>query len=281
MTPNKNTIPIKLSFYIVVALVIAYNLAPFLWQILTSLKTDAEITAWPVQYLPRRLNLEHYTGLFGRKPFANYLFNSLRISFLSTVCCLFLASLAGYGFSRLKVPGRNALLAAIVSVSFFPAIVFFIPLYEVVRSLGLVNNAASLVFVYTAMNLPFAILLLTNFFQSVPVSLEEAAAVDGLNRAQTLAFVILPLSTPALVTTGIIVFISSWNEFIFAISFINREVCKTVPAGIASLGSATYYEVPWGQLTAATVVSTLPLIVLVLAAQRHIISGLTQGVGKQ
>jgi multiple sugar transport system permease protein len=278
MKPNK--LFSKTGFYLLVAIVIAYNLAPFLWQALTSIKTTKDITAWPTLYLPTRATLEHYRALFAHKPFANYLFNSLRISFLSTVCCLVLASLAGYGFARLKLKGKNILLLALISVSFFPAIVFFIPLYEVVRSAGLVNNAGSLVFVYTAMNLPFAVLLLNNFFKSVPVALEEAAAVDGLGRLQTLAFIILPLSVPSLITTGIITFISSWNEFIFAISFINREVCKTVPAGIASLGTATYYEVPWGQLTAATTVSTIPLIIIVLVAQRYIISGLMRGTGK-
>jgi multiple sugar transport system permease protein len=273
-------LPNRILFGLLVSIVVAYNLAPFLWQALTSIKTTKDITAWPTLYLPTRATLENYRALFAHKPFANYLLNSLRISFLSTVCCLALASLAGYGFARLKLKGKNILLLALISVSFFPAIVFFIPLYEVVRSAGLVNNAGSLVFVYTAMNLPFAVLLLNNFFRSVPVALEEAAAVDGLSRLQTLAFIILPLSVPSLITTGIITFISSWNEFIFAISFINREVCKTVPAGIASLGTATYYEVPWGQLTAATTVSTIPLILIVLVAQRYIISGLMRGTGK-
>lgn len=267
-------------FYLLVFLTVGYNLAPFLWQILTSLKTDCDISAIPTVYWPSKITLEHYVQLFLRKPFGLYLFNSFRVSFLSTAFCLILASMAGYGFARSALPFKKILMAAIVAVSVFPTIVFFFPLYELIRKLGLLNQAGALVFPNVAMNLPFAIVVLTGFFRKLPVALEEAAALDGLNRPQTLFYILLPVSLPALITTGIIVFINSWNEFIFAISFINREALKTVPAGIASLGASTYYELPWGQLTAAAVASTLPLIILVLFSQRYIMAGLTEGIGK-
>ena len=260
--------------------VVVWCLAPFLWQIATSLQTDAEITAVPTTYLPTHPTGEHYRALFERKPFARYLWNSFLISSVSTAACLAVSAMAAYAIARLKVRGAKLILCSLVAISLFPPIIFFFPLYEMVRFTGTANSPIALIIPYITFNLPFTILVLTAFFRSVPMEIEEAAKVDGLSRWQTLTRIVLPLSAPALATTAILVFIFCWNEFLLALTFMTADDSKTVTAGIASLSGGSQFEVPWGAISASVVVSTLPLILLVLIFQRRIILGLTSGASK-
>jgi multiple sugar transport system permease protein len=261
-------------------LVVLWCLAPFVWQIVTSLKTNAEIAALPVTYIPRHAGLQHYDALFGRKPFARYLLNSFLVSSSSTILCVGISALAAYSFSRLRMRGSRWMLATLVVVSLFPPIIFFFPLYEMMRAAGLMNNPLALIVPYTTFNLPFSIIVLATFFRGVPRDIEDAAKVDGLGRLQLLWRIILPLSAPALATTAILVFIFAWNEFLFALTFMTDDRTKTVTAGIATLSGTTVHETPWGPIAAAVVVSTIPLILLVAIFQRRIIQGLTAGAAK-
>lgn len=268
-------------------LAVAFCLAPFLWQIVTSLKTDAEIVAVPTAYLPglgaeadAGPTLKHYTSLFDRKPFARYLWNSFFISSVSTALCILAAAMAAYSIARLRVRGSRLFLALLVAISFFPPIIFFFPLYEIVRATGTANSPIALIVPYVTFNLPFAILVLTAFFRGIPLDIEEAAKVDGLSRWQILFRIVMPLAAPALATTAILVFIACWNEFLLALTFMTADRAKTVTAGIASLSGASIFELPWGAISAAVVVSTLPLIGLVVIFQRRIIQGLTAGASK-
>ena len=265
---------------ILVWLAVLWCLAPFGWQLVTSFKTDAEIARVPTVYLPAQPNLGRYTSLFERKPFTRYLWNSFRISSLATVLCVLVSAMAAYSLSRLKVRGANWFQAALLAVAFFPPIIFFFPLYELVRLTGTANHDIALVFPYVLFNLPLATLILTAFFRTLPVELTEAAQVDGFSRWQILVRIIAPLSAPALVTTAILIFIFCWNEFLLALTFMTQDRAKTVTVGIASLSGGTLYELPWGAVSAAVVVSTLPLIVLVLLFQKRIIQGLTAGATK-
>jgi multiple sugar transport system permease protein len=261
-------------------LIVLWCLAPFLWQIITSLKSNAEIASLPVTYIPHEASLQHYDALFVRKPFAGYLFNSFIVSATSTVLCVGVSALAAYAVSRLRVRGSRAMLAVLVAISLFPPIIFFFPLYEMLRAAGLLNNFVALIIPYTTFNLPFSIIVLATFFRTVPSDIEDAAKVDGLGRLQILWRIILPLSAPALATTAILVFIFAWNEFLFALTFITNERMKTVTAGIATLSGTTVHETPWGPIAAAVVVSTMPLILLVGIFQRRIVQGLTAGAMK-
>ncbi|MEW6754138.1 MAG: carbohydrate ABC transporter permease [Candidatus Latescibacterota bacterium] len=172
------------------------------------------------------------------------------------------------------------LLGLLVAVSLFPPIVFFFPIYELVRLTGMANTPPALILPYTSANLPFTVLVLTSFFRTVPLDIEEAAKVDGLGRVQTLLRIVLPLAAAALATTGILVFIACWNEFLLALTFMTRDSAKTVTAGIASLSGTTTYQLPWGPIAASVVVSTLPLILMVVLCQQRIIQGLTAGAAK-
>lgn len=270
----------RVILHIVVWSFVAWCLAPFVWQIITSFKTNAAITAIPNVYIPDDPTAEHYETLFLRKPFGRYLLNSTIVSGGATILCLFVSALAAYAVARLRVRGGKFLLLSLVIVALFPPIIFFFPLYELVRLTQTANNPLALILPYVTFNLPFAVLVLTSFFRQVPGDVEEAAKIDGLSRLQILFRIIMPLAAPALATTGILIFIAAWNEFLLALTFMTEDTAKTVTAGVASLGGTSGFDIPWGPIAASVVVSTLPLIALVLMFQRRIIQGLTAGASK-
>jgi multiple sugar transport system permease protein len=270
----------RVFLHAMVWLVVAFCLAPFLWQIVTSLKTDTAIASVPTTYLPDSPTLGHYQALFVRKPFARYLWNSFFISSVSTVVCLTISAMAAYAISRLKVRGAKLMLAVLVAISLFPPIIFFFPLYEMVRAAGVANHPIALIIPYVTFNLPFTILILAAFFRTVPQEIEEAARVDGFSRWQILVHIVAPLSAPALATVAILVFIACWNEFLLALTFMTNDNARTVTAGIASLSGGSQFEIPWGAISASVVVSTFPLILLVILFQKRIIQGLTAGAAK-
>ena len=270
----------RAAYYALIWLVVLWCVAPFLWQIVTSLKSNAEISTLPLTYLPHETTTQHYEALFVRRPFARYLLNSFVVSGTSTILCVTLSALAAYAVSRLRMRGSRFMLAALVAISLFPPIIFFFPVYEMMRAAGLLNHPLALIIPYTTFNLPFSIIVLATFFRTVPRDIEDAAKVDGLGRFQILWRIILPLSAPALATTAILVFIFAWNEFLFALTFMTNDRMKTVTAGIATLSGTTVHETPWGPIAAAVVVSTLPLILLVGIFQRRIVQGLTAGAMK-
>lgn len=270
----------RLILPISAALTVIFCLAPILWQLLTSFKVDADIAAIPNVYIPSRYTLDHYRALFERRPFFNYILNSAIVSIASTILALGLGAPAAYALARLKLQGERILLATILLVTLFPPILLFLGLLEVIRYLQLGNNYLALIIPYTAINLPLTILVMRSFFQQLPKDLEDAARVDGYNTGRMLLEIVLPMTIPALVTTGILTFISAWNEFIFALTFITREDMKTVPVAGAQLGGASPFEVPYSPIAAATVLGTIPLVLLVLFFQYRIVQGLTAGAVK-
>lgn len=272
----------KLRFIlpVLIFLLLAFNLGPVLWQLLTSLKVNADISNVPNIYVPSRYTLEHYAGLFERSQFLRYIFNSAFVAVISTVLCLGLGSPAAYALARLRLPGERVILTAVLVVTLFPYILLFLGLLEVVRILGIGNNYLALVIPYTAINLPLTILVMRSFFQQLPRDLEDSAKVDGYSTVQMLVQILMPMTLPALVTTGILTFIFSWNEYIFALTFMTRDTLKTIPVAAAQLGGTSLFDIPYGPLAAATVVGTLPLVLLVLFFQRRIVQGLTAGAVK-
>jgi len=263
-----------------VFLVVVFFMAPILWQVLTSFKVNADISAVPSVYIPRQLTLDHYLSLFVRRPFTSYMFNSALVSFTSTLLALGLGAPAAYALARMRLPGENIILASILIVTLFPAVLLFLGLLEVVKTLDLGNNYLALIIPYTAINLPLTILVMRSFFQQLPKDLEDSARVDGYSTIQMLIKIVLPMTLPALATTGILTFIAAWNEFIFALTFITRETMKTIPVATAQLSGSSAFEIPYGPIAAATILGTLPLVALVLAFQRKIVQGLTAGAVK-
>ena len=263
-----------------VFLVVVFFMAPILWQVLTSFKVNADISAVPSVYIPRQLTLDHYLSLFVRRPFTSYMFNSALVSLTSTLLALGLGAPAAYALARMRLPGEKIILASILIVTLFPAVLLFLGLLEVVKTLDLGNNYLALIIPYTAINLPLTILVMRSFFQQLPKDLEDSARVDGYSTIQMLTKIVLPMTLPALATTGILTFIAAWNEFIFALTFITRETMKTIPVATAQLSGSSAFEIPYGPIAAATILGTLPLVALVLAFQRKIVQGLTAGAVK-
>lgn len=266
--------------YFVVGIIVFFSLAPFIWQVITSIKPSGEIFTRPVIYVPSRLDLSAYLEIFIKRPFGRQIINSIGIACISTLICVFVGSLAAYAIARFNLLGGEGVLLAVLIISFFPTIVLIVPLYEMVRSAHLTNNWLALILPYVTINLPFTMWVTTSFFRQVPRDLEDAAKVDGLSRLGILFRIIMPLSAPALATTAILVFIFSWNEFLLALTFMTKDSSRTVPVGIAMLSGASYYQIPWNQISAATVLTTLPLVVFVVIFQRRIVEGLTAGALK-
>ncbi len=263
-----------------VLLIVGYCLAPVAWQFLTSIKVNADISAVPNVYFPKRYTLAHYIELFERRPFLNYIFNSAFVALTSTALALGLGAPAAYALARLRLPGDKLIVTGVLTVTLFPYILLFLGLLEIVRALNLGNNYLALIIPYTAVNLPLTILVMRSFFQQLPSDLEDAARVDGYSIWQMLVRILLPLTVPALITTGILTFIFAWNEFIFALTFITRDSMKTIPVAAAQLGGTSVFEIPYGPIAAATAVGTFPLVLLVLFFQRKIVQGLTAGAVK-
>jgi multiple sugar transport system permease protein len=255
--------------------------APLAWYGVSSFKSPAELAQIPPSLLPSSFTVQNYTELFLRRPFAAYYLNSLVISALAALLCVTAASLASHRLARAPKRLRSLVTSVLLVMAFFPPIVLVYPLYELVRQAGLVNQPWGLIIPYAALNLPFAVWLLTGYMEQIPFELEEAAAVDGLTAFETYRRIVMPLAAPALTTAFLLVFIFSWNEFMLALTFMNLESSRTVTVGVATLSGAFAYEIPWGLLAAGIVTSTAPLIVAVAFFQRRIVAGLTAGGVKQ
>lgn len=270
----------RLAHRTAVLLIVVWSLAPAVWQLLTALKPDAQITATPTVYLPRPPTLSHVVTLWERKPFGTYLANSALVAGAATLLALAAAALAASALTGMAPRSRDRVLFALVLAALVPPILLLFPLYEAVRALGLLNNPLALIVPYAALGLPLAIWILESGFREIPKALDEAALLDGLTPLARLVKIRLPLAMPSLVTAGVLVFIFSWNEFMLALTFMTRDASKTVTAGIASVSGSSMFDVPWGQLSAAVVIATLPLVLLVFLFERRIASGLTRGAVK-
>ncbi|WP_135465637.1 carbohydrate ABC transporter permease [Crenalkalicoccus roseus] len=268
----------RILFWLLVAAIVLYTVFPFYWAVVSSLKTGGAL--FGTELVPRDPTLENYVGVFREQPFGRNILNSVIVSAAVVALSLFLAVTAAYAFGRVAFRGRTPLLLAILGVSMFPQVAVLSGMFELIRWLGLYNSLASLVLSYMIFTLPFTVWVLTTFMRELPAELEEAAMMDGAGPWTTLTRIFLPLMGPAMVTTGLLAFIAAWNEFLFALTFTLTNEMRTVPVAIALITGASAFELPWGRIMAASVVVTVPLIVLVLVFQRRIVSGLTAGAVK-
>ncbi|MBV9997932.1 MAG: carbohydrate ABC transporter permease [Verrucomicrobia bacterium] len=271
--------PGRVLLYACAAFVVIWSVGPFLWQMSTSLQLDRELVSGRPKLIPDPLTFEHFINIFTGKSFHRYLINSVVVAFSTTFLCLLFGSVAAYALARLDLRGRFGFLAFILAVSMFPQIAIVAPLYVLMSDLGWLDTYRVLIVVYLALGLPLVIWVLFGYFRSIPLTIDEAARIDGAKPLRIFFQIILPMSLPAVVTTGLLCFIAAWNEFMFALAFTSDINHQTVPVGIANFTGLHY--VPWGDIAAASVVVTLPLVLLVLAFERHIISGLTGGAVKE
>ncbi|MGH9065880.1 MAG: carbohydrate ABC transporter permease [Acidimicrobiales bacterium] len=266
------------AFYLVAVVMALFALFPVIWLLITSFKPQADLTAQPVVLFPHHLTVASYSTAFSQAPFGRFYLNSIIVAVSSTLLTLVIGSLAGYAIARLSFPFKRTTLLAILAFSFFPPITGVVPLFNVFRHLGLLNTYWALIIPYTFATLPVCVWLMSAYLQDLPRELEEAAVVEGLSKLGAFVRVVLPVSTPGLVTAGLIVFATDWNEFLYALTFMTNINMRTLPVGIALYPGQ--YTFPWGVISAATVIALVPLGLAVAFFQRRLVSGLTLGAVK-
>jgi trehalose/maltose transport system permease protein len=268
--------PIRIvAFYLLVAGIVLESIFPFYYAVVTSFKSGQAI--FQVDYWPSSFSLGNYAAVLGAGHFARNILNSLIVAVATVALSLALGVTASYALARIRFRGRRLLLFTILSVSMFPQVAVLAGLFEMVSAFRLYNSLLSLVFAYLIFTLPFTVWVLTAFMRDLPAGIEEAAIMDGASPFAVVTRIFMPMLWPAMVTTGLLAFITAWNEFLFALTFISTDTQRTVPVAIALLSGASSFEVPWGRIMAASVIVTVPLIVLVLVFQRRIVAGLTAG----
>ncbi len=258
--------------------IMIFCLFPFYWLINTSLKTGQDLSS--AKLIPPNPSLDNYTAIFEDSAFTKALRNSIIVAGVTTICCLIIGSFAGYALARLRFRFKFVILAIILSITTFPPIAIAAPLFKLWTDAGIYDTLYGLIPPFLAFTLPLTVYVLTSFFREIPRDLEEAALVDGATHFQAFRKVIVPLAAPGLVTAGLLSFIWAWNEFLLAITLTSSPDARPVPPALAFFTGASEFEVPLGTITAATVVVTVPLVILVLIFQRRIVAGLTAGAVK-
>jgi multiple sugar transport system permease protein len=261
---------------ILVGLILVVNgMFPALWILFTSLKTEAELTAKPITWLPHAPTIANYLRAFTDQPLLLFLFNSFMVAILSTALTLFISVLAAYALARLQLRARDLILSAIIAVSTFPLVSLLVPLFEIMRALNLLNTWVALILPYTVLSLPVCTLILVSFFEGIPRDLENSAMIDGCTRIGALFKVVVPLSAPGVFTAGILAFVNAWDEFLLALSFNSNPMLRTLPVGITLYQGE--FAFPWPVISAALVVGIVPVAVLIVIFQERVVSGLTSG----
>jgi multiple sugar transport system permease protein len=268
----------KVLWSIAILMVLLYALIPVMWITSLSLKPTADIG--DRKFIPETFTLDNYDQIFSTNLFNAALVNSLGIAAISTLISIVLASMAAYALSRLDFTGKTVILSGALAIAMFPAISIVGPLFDMWRSLGLFDTWPGLIIPYLTFTLPLAIYTLSAFFREIPWELEQAARVDGATPFQAFRKIIVPLAAPGVFTSAILVFIFAWNDFIFANTLTSTENARTVPAALAFFTGGSQFEDPTGAISAAAVVVTIPIIIMVLIFQRRIVAGLTAGAVK-
>lgn len=264
-----------------IVVVMLYALVPVAWIVSLSLKPSAEISQGG--FLPKDPTFDNYrgaSGVFEDEQFRSALVNSIGIALISTLIAVVLATFAAYAIVRLDFPGKTLIMSGALAIAMFPPVAIIGPLFNMWRSLGLFDTWAGLIIPYMTFTLPMAIWTLSAFFREIPWDLDKAARVDGATPFQAFRKVIAPLAAPGMFTSAILVFVFAWNDFLFATALTSTNRARTVPAAITFFTGSSQFDFPTGQIAAASVVVTIPIIVMVLIFQRRIVAGLTSGAVK-
>ncbi len=277
MIDRRSRLARALQVEVPVLLIVAFALGPYVWMVLTSIKPNADILARPLQYLPSTVTFEHYETLLNRTTFAVNLLNSFIIAMGAVLVGLGVSIPAAYAFSRFRFAGRNYLMTQFLVINMFPIVLLIIPLFVLMRWLGLLDTFVGVIAGHSTFAIPFSIWMLTSYMNAIPKELDEAAIVDGASRLQTIRIVILPLVMPGIVTTGIYIFVTSWNEYLFAMMLSGQNVRTVTVALQLFIGEFT---VQWGLLTAGGTLVAIPVTILFLIVQRRLVGGLTAGAVK-
>ncbi|MEQ9638133.1 MAG: carbohydrate ABC transporter permease [Devosia marina] len=264
-------------------LLMLFTVLPMFWMVLTSLKSQFAAMQYPPQWWPSEPTLHNYFKLLDPsnrvgQEFLRYFWNSFYVSLVTTILGVVIAVPAAYAFSRFRFPARNFLFFSVLVRNMFPAVVFLMPLFLLMRWMGLVNTHGSLILTYLTFGLPLSIWLLKGFYDNIPIQLEQAARIDGATRFQAFILIVMPLSTPGIIATSIFSFIGAWNEYVYAYTFLSRDDQMTLPVGIQRF--FTEFATDWPGLMAATFMMSVPVVVLFLVLQKYFVRALTEGAVK-
>jgi trehalose/maltose transport system permease protein len=270
----------RIPFFLLLFLIFVYLVFPFYWAINSSLKTETELQRTPATLFPDDPTLINYQAIFRNDRFTRALLNSVIVAVSTTALCLLVGSFGAFALGKLRFRGKTPSLYIILAMTMFPQIAVLSGLYAVINALNL-HPLPSMILSYMIFTMPFTVWVMTSFFKALPTEIMQSAQVDGATPFQTFYMILLPLTAPALVTTGLLAFISAWNEYLFALTFtIISPDNRTVPVAIASFTGEIAHQEPFGEIMAASVVVTVPLLILVLIFQQRIVAGLTAGAVK-
>jgi len=261
-------------FYLPITTILLFLLFPFYWTFVTSIKPELELYSSTVTYWPNDVNFGSYNKLFSEFNFLKPMFNSFLVASITTLVTLLVSTLAAYAFTRYEFKGKKIFMVLFLTNNMFPTVLLLIPLYSIMRNANLLYNPISLVIAYATFTIPFSIWMLTGYLKDLPSSLEEAAMIDGANRAIAFIKIILPVLTPSIIATGIYIFIQSWNEYTFAVLFTN-ESSRTIPVTLKNL--VGQLGVQWDLLTAGGIITIIPVCIMFFFAQKRLIEGMTSG----
>jgi len=274
----------KILRRVLIGILLAITLFPIYWMVITSVKPRVDFFKLPPDWIPKTLTSDHYyavlaSGMGGQLNFLNYFKNSVIVCGIVVILTLILAIPAGYAFSRFRFGGRRTLLNLVLVSQMLPIVMLLIPFYIAFRKLGLLNTYASVVFPYLVFTLPFSMWMLKGYFDTIPRALEEAAMIDGCGRVEAMRRVLLPNITPGLIATSIVAFIMAWDEFIIALTLLVSDNMRTLPPGII-MSFVGEFEIRWGDMMAASMIITIPVMLASAFLHRHLVRGLTAGAVK-
>ena len=270
----------RIGLWILLLIFLIWTIFPLFWLVSTSFKGDKEILSNnELHFLPQQATLQHYQNAFGKTHFGTYISNSVKVTLISSTFVLAAAIMGGYALARYQFKGKKTIMIVMLASQMVPLITAIIPMFVLYSKLQLIDTLASLIITYTATNIPFCMITMSSFFTRIPVSLEEAAQIDGCNRFQSVVRVVLPVMLPSIVAVFVFAFTGCWNELFYSIMMINSEKLRTIPAGLMNF--VQKYDIDWGQMSAAASVTLIPVVVLFFAVQKYIVAGLTAGSVKE
>lgn len=277
-TKRQTELILNTASYIIIILVLIFAIAPLLWTFLTSLKHESDIVTPVLQYVPREVTFENYVNIWTRSNYPALIGNSAIVTTITLVVCLTIGSLAAYGFSRYQFRGRTSLLLFYLVIRMFPVVLLIIPLFIMLRDLGLLGKHFGLALAYTTFLLPLCVWMMKGFFDAIPVDLEDSARIDGCTRLSAFVRVVLPLARSGLVATTVFIGIGAWNEYLFALMLTTTQDARTWPVGLALMVGE--FQLPWGALSAGGMISVIPVMIFFAIVQQSLVRGITAGAVK-
>ncbi len=269
----------KVLFWTVLLSFTAVALFPLYWMVITSFKNPKEINLLQPTFFPKDPSLDNYISALFDSRFDVFIKNSLIVTIITSVIVLAIAILGGYALARYRFKGKGVVYAVLLGSQLISSLTIIVPMFRLFTAWGIIDTLACLIVAYTVSNIPFCLITMTSFFQRIPVTLEEAALIDGCNRASSVMRIVLPVMLPGIVATFVFAFTGCWNELFYSVMFITSEAKRTIPVGMANFIGK--YDINWGQMTAAGVMTLLPAVVMFMFVQKHIVAGLTQGAVKE